>query len=162
ALSSARFDCPGELVAIFSAWDVFQNPARGGRHRACGTGLFRKAHATGRKFRHPRGPEHPTVNMLRARPVLSLYLSLLLLGLATYFGGTHGISAVRVLYLFGCVGVAVHALRFGTAYHFEALVVLFAFSPYLRRIVDYGCGFEVHGYMLTGPLLAALIPTTAL
>jgi hypothetical protein len=42
------------------------------------------------------------------------------------------------------------------------LVVLFAFSPYLRRIVDYGCGFEVHGYMLTGPLLAALLPTTGL
>jgi hypothetical protein len=60
------------------------------------------------------------------------------------------------------MGVAFQALRLGTAYHFEALIVLFAFSPYLRRIVDYGCGFEVHGYMLTGPLLAALLPTTAL
>jgi hypothetical protein len=102
------------------------------------------------------------VNVLRAPPALSLYLSLLLLGLATYFGGAYGLSAVRLLYLFGCVGVAFQALRFGAAYHFEALVVLFAFSPYLRRIVDYGCGFEVHGYMLTGPLLAALLPTTAL
>jgi hypothetical protein len=102
------------------------------------------------------------VNVLRTPPALSLYLSLLLLGVATYLGGTYGISAVRLLYLFGCMAVAFQALRFGTAYHFEALIVLFAFSPYLRRIVDYGCGFEVHGYMLTGPLLAALLPTTAL
>jgi hypothetical protein len=102
------------------------------------------------------------MNVLRARPALTLYLSILLLGLVTYLGGAHGISAVRLVYLFGCVGVGFQALRFGTAYHFEALVVLFAFSPYLRRIVDYGCGFEVHGFMLTGPLLAALVPTTAL
>lgn len=102
------------------------------------------------------------MNALRARPALSLYSSLLLLGLVTYVGGTHGISVVRLLYLLGCVGIAVQALRFSTAYHFETLVVLFAFSPYLRRIVDYGCGFDAHGFMLTGPLLAALVPTVGL
>jgi hypothetical protein len=102
------------------------------------------------------------VNLLRERPALSLYLLLLGLGLATYFGGRHGIGAVRELYLLGCIAIGMQALRFGTAYHFEALVALFAFSPYLRRIVDYGCGFDPHGYMLTGPLLAALVPTTTL
>jgi hypothetical protein len=102
------------------------------------------------------------MNLSRAHPALSLYLSLLGLGLATYFGGTHGIGAVRELYLFGCIAVGVQALRFGIAYHFEALVALFAFSPYLRRIVDYGCGFDPHGYMLSGPLLAAVIPATTL
>ena len=102
------------------------------------------------------------MNPLRAHPTLSLYLALLLLGLATYIGGTHGIGAIRMLYLSGCVAVGVLALRLGAAYHFEALVALFVFSPYLRRIVDYGCGFDAHGYMLSGPLLAALVPTTAL
>jgi hypothetical protein len=102
------------------------------------------------------------VNALRARPTLSLYLSLLLLGLATYVAGSHGLGATRLFYLIGCVGIGVQALRLGAAYHFEALVVMFAFSPYLRRIVDYGCGFDVHGFMLSGPLLAALVPTAAL
>lgn len=102
------------------------------------------------------------MNTLHARSALSLYASLLLLGLATYFGGIHGIGAVRLVYLGGCVAIGLQALRLGTAYHFEALVALFAFSPYLRRIVDYGCGFDPHGYMLSGPLLAALVPTTAL
>jgi hypothetical protein len=102
------------------------------------------------------------VNLSRALPALSLYLLLLGLGFATYVGGTHGLAVVRELYLFGCIAIGVQALRFGTAYHFEALVALFAFSPYLRRIVDYGCGFDPRGYMLTGPLLAALLPTTTL
>lgn len=102
------------------------------------------------------------MNICHTRPGLSLYLLLMALGLATYFGGTHGIGPIRVLYLFGCVAVALQALRLGTAYHFEALIVLFAFSPYLRRVVDHGCGFDAHGYMLSGPLLAALVPTTTL
>jgi hypothetical protein len=102
------------------------------------------------------------MNVFRDRPAASLYLSFLVLGIVTYFGGTHDISEVRLLYLGGCVGVAFFALRLGTAYHFEVLVVLFAFSPFLRRIVDYHCGFDPHGYMLSGPLLAALLPTPAL
>jgi hypothetical protein len=102
------------------------------------------------------------MNALRTRPAALVYLSLMLLGAATYFGGTHGIGIVRLLYLAGCVAVGFQALRFGAAYHFEALVVLFSFSPFLRRIVDYHCGFDPHGYMLTGPLLAALLPTPAL
>jgi hypothetical protein len=97
-----------------------------------------------------------------ARPAIPLYLSLILLFVATYLGGTHGISAVRFLYLIGCVAVAYQALRLGPAYHFEVLVVLFAFSPFLRRIVDYSCGYDAHGLMLSGPLLAALLPTIAL
>ena len=60
------------------------------------------------------------------------------------------------------MSVAFQALRLGTAYHFESLIVLFAFSPYLRRIVDYGCGFDAYGVMLSGPLLATVLPTIAL
>jgi hypothetical protein len=102
------------------------------------------------------------VTAFAARPALSLYLMLVLLGLATYLGGTHGVGAIRLFYLVGCAGIGFAARRFGPAYHFEALVVLFAFSAFLRRVVDYACGFDPHGFMLSGPLLAALAPTTDL
>jgi hypothetical protein len=96
------------------------------------------------------------------RSAAFLYLAIAGLVAVTYFGGTYGLSAVRWVYLLGCAAVAVQALRLGTGYHFEALISLFAFSPFLRRIVDYSCGFDERGLMLTGPLLAALVPTTSL
>jgi len=100
--------------------------------------------------------------MSGARPTMLLYLLLATLILTAWAGGAAGISSVRVLYLAGCIGVAYQAVRFGPGYHFEALVVLFAFSPFLRRIVDYECGYDPLGLMLTGPLLAGLVPTAGL
>lgn len=102
------------------------------------------------------------MSVFEKRPVTLLYLLIALLVFVTYFAGEHGLSAVRQLYLLGCMGIAFQALRLGTGYHFEALIALFAFSPFLRRIVDYSCGYDERGLMLMGPLLAALVPTTSL
>lgn len=102
------------------------------------------------------------MSVFEKRPATLLYLPIALLIFGTYFAGAQGLSAVRWVYLLGCVGIAFQALRLGTGYHFEALIALFAFSPFLRKVVDFSCGYDESGLMLMGPLLAALVPTTSL
>ncbi|MGI4793724.1 MAG: O-antigen ligase family protein [Janthinobacterium lividum] len=95
-------------------------------------------------------------------PGTALYASLALLFVLTYLGGTHGPGIIRILFVVGCLAVSHLALRLGPAFHFEALIVLFSCSPYLRRIVDFHSGYDPHGLMLIGPLVAVLLPTMRL
>lgn len=70
------------------------------------------------------------------------------------FAGSLG----RPLFVLGCMGVAYVAWRDGIAAHFQASLLLFAFAPFLRRIVDLSAGYEEMGLMLVGPLMALLVP----
>lgn len=69
---------------------------------------------------------------------------------------------VRPLFVLGCLVVSLHAWRQGPARHVQAMLVLFCFAPFARRIVDYYAGFEASGIMLVGPLLALLVPAPRL
>ena len=87
--------------------------------------------------------------------LLGLLITTLLLGLA-------GIGLGRPLFILGCIAVAWRALKVSPGMHAEVIVVLFAFAPFLRRIVDAGAGFNPSGIMLVGPLLALAVPLTEL
>lgn len=69
------------------------------------------------------------------------------------FGGV-----ARPVFIFGCAAAGWHAWRQGPAAHLQAVLVLFAFAPFVRRIVDLSAGFDQAGLMLVGPLLAILAP----
>ncbi len=83
--------------------------------------------------------------------------ALVLVGIFTLFGGFLG-GLARPLFLLGCLAVAISALRRGIYAHFQATLLLYTFTPFLRRMVDYGAGYESMGLMLVGPLLALLVP----
>ncbi len=76
-------------------------------------------------------------------------------------GGLIG-GAVRPLFIIGCIGVGVLSWRQGIAAHFQAILVLFSFTPLVRRTVDLGVGYDELGLMLTGPLLALMVPAISL
>jgi hypothetical protein len=76
--------------------------------------------------------------------------------------GMLGIGATRVVFLAGCVVAGYVAWRSSPAQHVETAIVLFAFAPFLRRVVDVNAGYESSGYMLTGPILAILVPVIEL
>lgn len=65
---------------------------------------------------------------------------------------------VRPVFVLGCIIVSAFAWRQGPGAHVQAMLVLFAFAPFLRRFVDVNVGFEPGGLMLVGPLLALLVP----
>jgi len=64
----------------------------------------------------------------------------------------------RPLFILGCVIVGWDAWRRGPAVHLSTVLILFAFSPLVRRIVDLSVGYDTTGLMLVGPLLAILAP----
>ncbi|MFD0937455.1 O-antigen ligase domain-containing protein, partial [Methylobacterium trifolii] len=71
-------------------------------------------------------------------------------------------SAARPLFILGCAGAAWYAWRKSPAEHLRCVLLLFAFAPFLRRLVDLAAGFDTTGLMLVGPLLAILVPATDL
>lgn len=71
-------------------------------------------------------------------------------------------SISRIAFVVGCVVVGWHAWRQGPAAHLQAMLVLFSFAPFARRIVDLFAGFDQAGLMLVGPLLALLVSLPAL
>lgn len=81
---------------------------------------------------------------------------LLLLG-TILIGGQLG-SLIRPLFVLGCGVVGWYAWRKGPAAHFYSALLLFAFAPFARRIVDVSVGFDNSSLMLIGPLLAILVP----
>ena len=83
------------------------------------------------------------------------YAPLLMLLLLTGIMGQYGLSIARLLFVAGCLGVAISAYqRGGFALHVQTVIPLFVFAPLLRRIVDLHVGYDASGSMLVGPLLA--------
>ncbi len=93
-------------------------------------------------------------------PILALAYGMLFALTAAL--GVVGQSASRPLFVVGCVGLGYLAWRAGPGRHVQMATWLFAFSPFLRRLVDQGCGFDESGIMLAGPMLVLLIPCVEL
>ena len=67
----------------------------------------------------------------------------------------YGVGITRVLFVIGCMGLAVRAYqRGGFALHVQTAIPLFVFAPLLRRVLDLHTGYDPSGSMLVGPLLA--------
>ncbi len=62
----------------------------------------------------------------------------------------------RPLFIAGCGLVGLYAWRQGPAAHLKCALLLFAFAPFVRRLVDLSVGYDQSGLMLIGPLLALL------
>ncbi len=71
-------------------------------------------------------------------------------------------SVMRPLFVLGSAGVAWWAWRESPAAHLRVLMLLFAFAPFLRRLVDVSAGYDPSGIMLIGPLLAMIVPAPRL
>ncbi|HMM62642.1 MAG TPA: O-antigen ligase family protein [Mesorhizobium sp.] len=76
-------------------------------------------------------------------------------------GGMLG-SLIRPLFVLGCGAIGWYAWRKGPAAHVYSVLLLFAFAPFARRIVDLSLGFDYGSLMLVGPLLAILVPAADL
>ena len=93
---------------------------------------------------------------VRSAPILPDWLPVaVLLGVTALVGPALG-GAARPLFIVGCGAVGWATWHRGPAVHLRALLVLFAFAPFLRRLVDVTAGFDEKGVMLVGPLFAAL------
>lgn len=84
----------------------------------------------------------PAVLVLAATAVLGPYLG----------------APARPLFVLACGLAGWYAWRAGPAAHLQASLLLFAFAPLARRMVDVTAGFDLSGLMLVGPLLALLAP----
>ena len=81
----------------------------------------------------------------------------LLLIFAVTIGPVLG-APFRPLFLLGCGAAGWYAWRSGPSAHLQTALLLFAFTPLARRIVDVSAGHDQTGFMLVGPLLAILAP----
>ena len=70
-------------------------------------------------------------------------------------------SATRYLFILASIAAGVYAWRQSPAAHLQAALVLFAFTPFARRVVDFPVGFDHAGVMIAGPLLALLAPLSS-
>lgn len=86
------------------------------------------------------------------------WLTATLLVAGTALGGPALGSLPRPLFILACGLVAQIAWRQSAAAHLQAALILFAFSPLVRRLIDPSAGFDPSGIMLVGPLLALLVP----
>jgi hypothetical protein len=83
-----------------------------------------------------------------------------LVGTATIGPSLGGLS--RPAFVLACGFAGGCAWRQGPAAHLKAVLLLFVFAPFVRRIVDVGIGYDQLGLMLIGPLLAILVPAVHL
>ena len=67
-------------------------------------------------------------------------------------------SLSRPLFVAGCAVAGWYAWRQSAAAHVQAAIMLFAFTPFVRRFVDVTVGFDQSSIMLIGPLLFILMP----
>lgn len=81
---------------------------------------------------------------------------LLLLATATIGPLLGGIS--RPLFVLGCLATGVLAWKRSPAAHVQSAIILFAFAPFVRRLVDVSAGFDQSSIMLIGPLVFILVP----
>ena len=86
----------------------------------------------------------------------------LLLLVATAILGPHLGSLSRPLFVVGCAAAGWYAWQRSPGAHLHAVLYLFAFAPFVRRIVDASLGFDGNGLMLVGPLLAIMVPAPRL
>jgi len=90
------------------------------------------------------------------------WLPAVLLIVATAAAGPALGGAARPLFLLGAVAVGWFAWRKSPSEHLKTLLVLFCFSPLLRRLVDVSAGFDPGGLMVAAPLLAMVPPLVEL
>jgi O-Antigen ligase len=89
-----------------------------------------------------------------------LMAALIQIGAATLGPLLGGLS--RPAFVLACGLVGWSSWRRGPAAHLQAVLVLFAFAPLVRRVVDLHIGYDQLGLMLIGPLLAILVPAVHL
>jgi len=89
-----------------------------------------------------------------------LMAALVVIGTGTLGPALGGLS--RPVFVLACGLVGWLAWRRGPAAHLQAALVLFAFAPWTRRMVDLSIGYDQLGLMLIGPLLAILVPAVHL
>jgi hypothetical protein len=80
----------------------------------------------------------------------------LLVGFATVGPALGG--AARPLYVVSCLVVGWLAWRRGPADHVQTMLLLFVFTPFVRRLVDVVAGYDTSGVMVVGPLVAMMPP----
>ena len=68
----------------------------------------------------------------------------------------------RPIFVLGCGAVGWYAWRQSPGAHLQVALILFAFAPFVRRVVDLSIGYDKAGLMLIGPLLAILVPVPRL
>jgi hypothetical protein len=71
-------------------------------------------------------------------------------------------SMARPIFVLGCAIAGWFAWRKSAEAHVQSAILLFAFAPFVRRLVDVGAGFDPAGIMLSGPLLFILAPLPSL
>jgi hypothetical protein len=88
-------------------------------------------------------------------PVPGWMLAFVLLAGTAVVGGALG-ELSRPLFVLGCGAVGWYAWQHSPGAHLQAMLALFAFAPFVRRVVDLSIGFDQSSLMLIGPLLAIL------
>ncbi|WP_316185948.1 MULTISPECIES: O-antigen ligase family protein [unclassified Bradyrhizobium] len=69
---------------------------------------------------------------------------------------------VRPAFILGCAVAGWFAWRRSPAAHVQSAILMFAFAPFVRRLVDISAGFDSSGVMLSGPLLFIIAPVPSL
>ena len=71
-------------------------------------------------------------------------------------------SLTRPVFILACLAVGYLSWRRDPTDHLQAVLLLFAFAPLVRRLVDLHAGYDFSGLMLSGPLIALLPPAASL
>lgn len=80
-------------------------------------------------------------------PALGVLLATGLVG--PFLGGSS-----RALFIAACGAAGWFAWRRGPSAHVKAALLLFVFTPLVRRVVDAKVGFDASNLMIVGPLVA--------
>ncbi|MDB5656690.1 MAG: hypothetical protein JWQ94_4303 [Tardiphaga sp.] len=88
-------------------------------------------------------------------------LAVILLALTAATGAAMG-NFSKPVFVVGCVIVGWYSWRQSPGSHLQAMLWLFAFAPFVRRLVDLSAGFDPAGLMLVGPMLAIMVPAPRL
>ena len=94
--------------------------------------------------------------------VLSGWLPTALLLIVTLVVGPALGGLSRPLFVVGCAAAGWLAWQRSTAAHIQSAILLFAFAPFVRRVVDVSVGYDAASIMLIGPLLFILTPLPSL
>src|SRR3954451_22396835 len=84
----------------------------------------------------------------------------MLLAFALFGPGLGCIS--RPMFVIACAALGWHAWSRGPGQHLQSALFLFAFAPFVRRLVDLSVGYDDTGIMLIGPMAAILVPAIEL